>query len=176
MAFSSNPVIQGSDLMLFIGTGENKKSIGFATNHTFEISVEMLENASKDHSSGAWAGSIPKKKSWTVSSENLFANSAEGVTFAELVGYMNNDTALTAEFTISAGGAQTADAYGIVVPTGGWDPSTASGTTALQGSVYINSLSANAQNGEIATFTVNFTGTGPLSVVTYPVASPGTGN
>ena len=169
MAFSSNPIIQGSDLMLFIGTGENKKSIGFATNHTFEISVEMLENASKDHSSG----SIPKKKSWTVSSENLFANSAEGVTFAELVDYMNNDTALTAEFTISAGGAQTADAYGIVVPTGGWNPSTASGTTALQGSVYINSLSANAQNGEIATFTVNFTGTGPLSVVTYPVANPG---
>ena len=172
MAFSSNPVIQGSDLMLFIGTGDNKKSIGFATNHTIEISVEMLENASKDHSSGSWSGSIPKKKSWTASSENLFANDAEGVTFAELISYMKNDTALTAEFTIDAGGAQTADAYGIVAPTGGWNPSTASGTSALKGTVYINSISANAQNGEIATFTVNFTGTGELNVVTYPVTTP----
>lgn len=176
MAFSSNPIIQGSDLMLFIGTGENKKSIGFATNHTFEISVEMLENASKDHSSGFWTGSIPKKGSWTVSSENLFANEAEGVTYADLVAYLANRTALSVEFTISAGGAQAADSYGIVVPADGWDPSTASGTVALTGAAYISGLSANAQNGELATFTVNFTGTGPLSIVTYPVTNPGTGD
>lgn len=172
MAFNSNPIIQGSDLMLFIGTGENKKSIGFATNHTFEISIEMLENASKDHSSGFWTGRVPKNASWTVSSENLFANEAEGVTFADLVAYATNKTALSVEFTISAGGARTADAYGIVAPTGGWDPSTASGTVALTGSAYISGLSANAQNGEIATFTANFNGTGPLNIVTYPVTTP----
>lgn len=172
MAFNSNPIIQGSDLMLFIGTGENKKSIGFATNHTFEISVETLDNASKDHSSGFWTGSIPKSASWTVSSENLFANEAEGVTFADLVAYLANRTAVSVEFTISAGGAQTADTYGIVAPTGGWDPSIASGTVALTGSAYISGLSANAQNGEIATFTANFKGTGPLSVITYPVTTP----
>jgi predicted secreted protein len=48
------------------------------------------------------------------------------------------------------------------VPTDGWIPK----AKQYKGKVYITSLEVNAPNGDNATFTVEFTGTGALTAVT----------
>ena len=48
------------------------------------------------------------------------------------------------------------------VPTGGWTPD--NDTPTLTGQMIITSVELNAPNGENATFTVNFTGTGALTL------------
>ena len=72
-------VINGGDLMLFIGG----KSIAFATSHKLGINVETVETTSKD-SGGKWVSKAAKKISWNMSTENLYSNDGEGLTFSDL--------------------------------------------------------------------------------------------
>lgn len=148
-------ITQGGDLMLFIGG----KSIAFATSHSLEISAETSDVASKDH--GIWNTKEVKTFSWTCSSENLMSNDGEGVTYADLFGYMTSKTKLDAVFTLPKTGAGVAGAVpGLAVPDGGWTPGDEE--PKLGGQVIISSLSLNAPNGDNATFTVNFEGASEL--------------
>ncbi len=142
-------VINGGDLMAFV----DGKSIGFATSHTLTINLATAETTSKD-SGGKWQSSEARLLSWTVDSENLMSNDAEGVTYDTLFNTMTARTSVTLKFAVKA---ETAD----TVPDGGWTPK----TTYRTGSAYITALTLNAPNGDNATFTVSFTGSGPLTVV-----------
>ena len=72
-------VINGGDLMLFI----DGKSIAFATSHKLSINVETVETTSKD-SGGKWVSKAARKISWNCSTENLYSNDGEGMTFDQL--------------------------------------------------------------------------------------------
>ena len=72
-------VINGGDLMLFI----DGKSIAFATSHKLSINVETVETTSKD-SGGKWVAKAARKISWNCSTENLYSNDGEGMTFDQL--------------------------------------------------------------------------------------------
>lgn len=144
-------VINGSDLMLFI----DGKSIAFATSHKLSINVETVETTSKD-SGGKWVSKAARKISWNCSTENLYSNDGEGMTFSQLFDLMVAREPIEAVFTLEKDYATKADE----VPTGGWIPST---TGTYVGNVIITALEANAPNGDNATFTASFEGVGALT-------------
>lgn len=144
-------VIQGGDLMLFIGG----KSIAFATSHKLSINVETVETSSKD-SGGKWVSKAARKISWNCSTENLYSNDGEGVTFDQLFDMLVAREEIEAVFCLEKDYATKAD----TVPEDGWLPSTA-GT--YKGNVIITNLEANAPNGDNATFTASFEGVGALT-------------
>ena len=150
-------IIQGGDLMLFI----NNKSIGYATSHSLSISADTKETSTKD-SGGKWQTSEVGIISWTASSENLYANEAQGMTYSGLFDAMVARTQIDAVFTLKDNSTNPETGKSDEVPTGGWTPKANSG---YQGKVIITSLELNAPNGENASFTVQFQGTGELKPV-----------
>ena len=146
-------VINGSDLMLFLGG----TSIAFATNHKLSISAETVETSSKD-SGGKWVTKAVRKLSWNMSTENLYSLEGAGKTYDDLFTMMTGRTEIDAIFTVEKDYATKADK----VPEAGWIPMT---TGQYKGKVVITSLELNAPNGDNATFTASFEGVGALTKV-----------
>ena len=149
-------IIQGGDLMLFLkkGTGSSEKtvSVAFATNHSISINAETSDITHKDIK-GGWTASEVKTLSWEVTTENLYSNDGEGVTYGDLFDMMVAKTAIDGVFGVNSSTAST-------VTTGGWEaPKTGE---RYEGKVIITSIQANAPSGDNATFTVNFKGVGAL--------------
>lgn len=136
-------VIKGSDLMLF----KDNKSIAFATSHSLSISADTVETSSKDDV-GAWVSKQVRKLSWTCSTDNLFSFSAYDAMFAAMKARTPFEVILT------TAGTQGDD--------GNWAVGTES---KYNGNVVITSLELNAQDGDNATFSVSFEGTGALTKV-----------
>ena len=88
-------VINGGDLMLFI----DDKSIAFATSHKLSINVETVETTSKD-SGGKWVAKAARKISWNCSTENLYSNDGEGITFDMLFDKLTARTPIEAVFCL----------------------------------------------------------------------------
>lgn len=150
-------VIKGGDLMLFV----NGKSIGFATSHTLSISAETKETTSKD-SGGKWQSSEAGILSWNCSSENLCADKAEGVGYDELFEMMIARKPITGVFALEGSSPNLAEGKLDKVKTGGWTAKSGDGFT---GEMLITNLEKTAQNGENATFKVDFQGVGELKKV-----------
>lgn len=102
-------VVKGGDLMLFLNkeaagsTKENPKyekvSIGYATSHSLSISADTKETSTKD-SGGKWQTSEVGIISWTASSENLYANDAQGFGYSDLFDIMVSRTPIDAVFGV----------------------------------------------------------------------------
>ncbi|MDR1556796.1 MAG: phage tail protein [Tannerellaceae bacterium] len=142
----------GNDLMIFVGG----KAIALATSHTLSLTAEMKSTSSKD--TGNWAASIPGGKSWEMTSENVYSADADTTqaSYATLVDKWLADERVEVHFGIP----KNADAAS-EVPSTGWSLPDGS----YKGYAYISSISANAPNGENATFSVTLTGTGKLSKI-----------
>ena len=149
--------IKGGDLMFFTGG----KSICFATSHKLSVKADTKETSSKD-SGGKWQTSEVGILSWNGSSENLYADTGSGVTYDELFGMMIARTAIDGVFALEGDSTDLSAGKLDTVPTEGWKPK----AKQYKGKVYITSLEVNAPNGDNATFTVEFTGTGALTAVT----------
>ena len=108
-------VINGGDLMLFI----DGKSIAFATSHKLSINVETVETTSKD-SGGKWVAKAARKISWNCSTENLYSNDGEGMTFDQLFDKLTARTPIKAVFCLEKDYSTKKDE----VPEGGWLPAT----------------------------------------------------
>ena len=139
--------IKGQELMLFV----NGKSIAYATNHTLNLSAELADVSNKDEGSGDWKVQEVKQMSWEATTENLYS----------VDGYDSLFTLMTAKTPITAVFAPKTETD-INVPSGG----TWTASVGYTGQVIINSISVNAQVGDYATFTVNFTGVGALTAYT----------
>lgn len=150
---SNKSVIQGSDVMLTVGS----KPIGFATSHTLSITTETADISNKDFGNG-YSSVLPTTISWECSCEAMYATDVyEGsATYAELLGYVTNKTEVTVVFGNSQNaGASTRTSE--VDSAGGW---VVSGVA--NGKGYITSLELNGANGEAATFSVTITGNGAI--------------
>lgn len=156
-------LINGADMMLYV----NGKSIGAATNHIITLSTAMMDTTAPGHkdlaigTGGAtatnWASSVPQTKSWTCSSENLFPDDAEGVTYDDLCSYWLNATEITGTFYTEINPHP-------AVPDGGYTYTYAyNGSSYLTGNMHITSLTINAPYEGKANFSVEFQGTGPLT-------------
>lgn len=154
-------IVKGKKLMLFIETSSNTyKSVGYATNHTLSTSASTIDVAHKDLAdagSGKWADEDIDTLSWTITTENFYAASADGVTFADLFGYYSAGTELNVKFAVAADSTSG-------VPTGGWVPPTTG--YILSGKVVITSIDVNAPVSDNASFSVTLTGKGPLTGAT----------
>lgn len=138
--------IKGEELMLFLSGA----SIAYATNHTLTINGDTTDTSNKDEGSGGWASSEVSQLSWSCTSDNLYADSGSGKTYADLFTLMVAKTPITCVF------AQKTSAS--ISATTGW--TAGSGWT---GKGVITSLELQAQNGEYATYSVTITGVGALT-------------
>ena len=154
-------ITKGKKLMLFIETSSNVyKSVGYATNHTLSTSASTIDVAHKDLAdagSGKWADEDIDTLSWTITTENFYAATADGVTFADLFGYYSAGTELNVKFAVAADSTTG-------VPTGGWVPPSTG--YILSGKVVITSIDVNAPVSDNASFSVTLTGKGPLTGTT----------
>lgn len=150
-------IIKGRNMMLFISDKDSTgfKSIAQSTNHTLTISADTVDISTKDIYSGKWQTSELNTLSWSASSENLVCDDPQGASYEDLVEYMFNGTKIWGVFGIKSNGNTDAN-----VTTGGWTPLTSDG---LKGQMIITNLVKNAPNGDNASFTVDFTGVGPLT-------------
>lgn len=174
---ADNNIVRGGDLMLFIkkvtkSTGNTETieyvSIGYATSHTLSISMDTKETSTKD-SGGKWQTSDAGIISWTMSTENLYANDANGFTYADLFEKMVARTPIDVVFDIEGSSVDVKTQKLDSVPSEGWNP--AGDGKGFQGSVIITSLEVNSANGEDASFTAQFQGTGALTTYEKPKSS-----
>ena len=153
-------VIKGKKLMVFIKKENTYKSIALSTNHTLTLSAstEDLAVRSKDDAKGkSWTDSEINQMSWTVSSESL-VGTGEGNGWGDIM-----DLYLAGEKVELVFDGVTTDG----APAGGFTPA-ASGDEfqGLKGKALITSLTLNAPLEDNSTYTVEFTGTGPLEKYT----------
>ena len=125
----------------------------FIQNLTFNIKTNG--RTSKD-SGGKWVAKAARKISWNCSTENLYSNDGEGMTFDQLFDKLTARTPIKAVFCLEKDYSTKKDE----VPEGGWLPAT---TGIYSGNVIITALEANAPNGDNATFTASFEGVGALT-------------
>lgn len=162
MATTPKRIQKGDDLMVFIETTSGQttvtKSIAYATAHTLTLTAETASVNSKDH--GIWTGNEVNKRSWEISSENLYTDED----YSTLFDAWSNGTKLSLVW------GKKAEADSVVVADGDAEnytvKKTGTGATYWSGNAYITSLTANANTGEKATFSVTFTGTGAFSKTT----------
>lgn len=152
-------IVKGKKLMVFVKAGNGDyKSIGFATNHTLSTSASTISVSHKDLAdagSGKWDDQDIDTLSWTITSENFYANTVEGIGFADIWGYYAAGTVLDLKFGVAADSTTG-------VPTDGWVvPSTG---TVLAGKAIVSSIDVNAPVDDNASFSIQFTGKGPLAV------------
>lgn len=153
---------KGKKLMLFVKdeSGSNYKSIGYATNHSFNSSVSTVDTSHKDvadAANGKWDNQEPDTYSWSITSEHFYADTANGYTPADIMKFYIAGTELDVKFGIT-----TDSTTG--VPDGGWTPSTGSSVPLLSGKVIITSIDIQAPNGDNATMSITFTGKGAVTV------------
>lgn len=147
--------IYRGELFVFVGD----QPIAFASSATLEVTTEEIDISNK--MMGDWSGSLPGKKSYTVSSESL-------VTRKE--GAMSYDTLLakqiageTLSFYFGEASSADKDNFG---GTFTQDKSKINYT----GEVMITSMSISSEAGQIAKCSSNFKGIGGLSQVEGSVA------
>lgn len=162
MSVTPKNIQKGDDLMVFIQTGTGQsattKSIAYATAHTLTLTAETASVNSKDH--GVWTGNEVNKRSWEITSENLYTDED----YSTLFDAWKDGTKLSLVL------GKKAEADTVVVADGDAAnytvKKTGTGTMYWTGNAYITSLTANANTGEKATFSVTFTGTGAFTKTT----------
>ena len=153
--------IQGNDLMLFDKDGH---SLAFATSHTLNIDVEMQDINDKD--AGAYGKQLPGKINWSISTDNIYSTDE----FYTLNSTLMSKEPVKVYFGLKSGyeGSASFDPTATVNDPGTatyWTPDTTAYVS--YGYCFCNSLSVNAASGDRATFTAEFTGSGPLSYAVY---------
>ena len=143
---SKAKVVLGKDMMLFA----EAKAIALATSCKVGVSAETIDTQSKD--SGIWAEKDIKKLAWNASSENTFSADEGANSYDALFALMIAHKPITLKFGV-VGNADENE-----MPEGGW--TLAPGFYA--GKAVITSLEANAPDGDKATFSISFEGSGPL--------------
>lgn len=145
--------VLGKDLMLFI----DGKAIALASSCKLSLSAETIDTQSKD--SGIWTEKDIKKLSWNASSENLFSADVDANSYDALFALMLAHKAVTLRFGIS-NSVEVNE-----MPEAGWTLKTG----AYTGKAVITSLEANAPDGDKATLSISFEGTGALSKETAEI-------
>ena len=145
-----NTIIKGDELMLFDSEGN---SLAFATSHTLTITGNTIDIASKD--CGAWGASEVGNITWELTSENLYTISDYDKLFDIMVAKEPVTVAFALCSNYDPNGLE--DVGGSVEA---WEPDS---TNYRSGYAVITSLTVNANTGENATYSVTFTGSGPLT-------------
>jgi predicted secreted protein len=149
---------RGTDLMVFVTKGSAIKSVAYATSHSLTVSQSLTEISTKDNpDGGAWTEQTGQKLSWSLSTENLYSNDGKGNSFEDLFDAMITRKSVFVKFALESEYANPPED----VPAGGWEAIAPSATTPVySGYVFVTELSLNAPDGDNASYTASFTGTG----------------
>lgn len=160
----NDKIIKGSDLMIFV----EGNPIAFATSCEISMSAETSETSNKDSGNG-WTSAAVTKRSWTASSDNMYAESAYTGehTFASLFQLYANGTPVQLVWSPNQNAAKTTGRIAEVEDAAGWSKT----GTPYSGRAIITSLSATASNDDNATFSVEFTGVSPIVLGTVSSSS-----
>lgn len=151
-------IVMGEKVQLWVkDSGATPTCLAMATSLSVEISADATDISSKD--SGRWASSLLGKISWTASASNLFTVAD----YSKLIDVMVANTPIEIVFatvknydTVTSGKT---DEEGMFTNTPTvWE----SNDDMYHGKVIVNSISLSANNGEVATYDVSFTGVGAL--------------
>lgn len=152
-------IVLGEKVQLWVKdkSGATPTCLAMATSLSVEISADATDISSKD--SGRWSSSLLGKISWTASASNLFTVAD----YSKLIDVMVANTPIEIVFatvknydTVTSG---TTDSEGMFTNTPTvWE----SNDDMYHGKVIVNSISLSANNGEVATYDVSFTGVGAL--------------
>lgn len=137
-------IIKGDALMLFL----DNKSIAAATSHTLTVTGNTIDIANKD--AGFWGASEIGNITWEVTTENLYTTDAFDSLFQSMIQKTKVDIVFGIAADFNANGLGNKESW--TAPAAGY----------YSGSVYITSLTANANTGENATFSATLTGASPL--------------
>lgn len=143
---SSKHIHQG-ELFVFIGDDP----IAFASNATLDISTEEIDISNK--MMGDWAGSLPGKKSFTISSESLLTPVEGAMSFDTLLKKQIAGELL--DFHFGSAKAEDRDSFGGTFVKDTSQPG-------YKGKVMITSLSLKSDTGQIASCSTSFKGVGAL--------------
>ena len=139
--------IKGGDLMLFEkGTGNTYTAFAFAKSHSLQIDADSLEVSSKD--SGKWKEFLTTKLSWTINAEHLYTEENYNSMMDKLIAR----EAIEVMFAICT---NSNDEDG--KPESGWQAG-----NGYKGSAVITSISVNANDGEVATYSITLQGASAL--------------
>lgn len=145
--------------MVFVEVGGKAKSIACATNHTLDINMETISTSCKD-STGRFDTSEPGLTSWSMTTENLCSDCTKGATESDLADILFSRLPVKVVFGLE-GDSQNFLEGKVDAPAAGYSPKT-TGAVQYSGMAYITAFQKTAQNGQIATFSATFTGTGPI--------------
>lgn len=137
---------------LFVLVGE--LPIAFASSASLEVTTEEVDISNK--MMGDWAGSLPGKKSYTVSSESFITRKEGEMSFDTLMEHVISGETLN--FFFGDAKAEDQDNFGGTF---------AKDTTQVNytGEVMITSISVSSEAGSIAKCSVSFKGIGGLKKV-----------
>lgn len=162
---ASSSIVKGQELMVFL----NGESLAWATSHSLSVTAGTGDISTKDH--GFFGATNITSISWEVSSENLYTDEGFDALYKAMAitrepvqivfGHYTNDKSL------ATGGIADTNTDSWTSPFDGDsnDEATPSAKTYYTGKAYITSLSANAANGDNATYSVTFSGVGELKQV-----------
>ena len=150
--------------MAFVKVDSAFKAIAMASSHSLKVSADTKETTSKD-SGGKFQTSEYGITSWEATSENAYTVASSnpvnpGMTYDDLLDMMLEQKTITLVLGMASQHQGTTPVD--VVPTTGWTP----GTGCRTGEALITSIELNMPNDDKASFTVTFTGTGPLEKYT----------
>lgn len=138
-------------------SGATPTCLAMATSLSVEISADATDISSKD--SGRWSSSLLGKISWTASASNLFTVAD----YSKLIDVMVANTPIEIVFatvknydTVTSGDTDSEGMFSNT-PTV-WE----SNDDMYHGKVIVTSISLSANNGEVASYDVSFTGVGAL--------------
>ena len=144
----STQIIKGDELQLFIGDSAPR----YATAHSVTLTGSTIDSNTKD--SGLWGASEVGKLTWELTAECLYTD----VNYDEMFNMMISRN----KFLLKFARVKNYDVDGLVDVGGNvqaWKPE----LHGLQGYASITSITANANTGENATYSITFTGAGSLS-------------
>lgn len=193
-------VLQGGDMMCWISDNESgtPKSIGGATSHTLTINQSLTSISCKDFGSGRFSQQAPGLLDWSVSSDHYIIdsdnNQGDGVSDSQFstlddsrygLGYadMMNYMLKRKPIFVTVGMEGTSKDYNEnKAPhpedsTNGWSVNKTK-YPYWSGYAYITNLTKNMPNGDLASYSIELTGTGELkpynaeATTTYSVQNP----
>lgn len=152
--------VYGQELMVYINNGTTQNpsyvSIAHATNHVCTFTGNVQELSSKDF--GVYAAQTVTSISWEITADHLYTADA----FVNLYDLMEAREPVMLAWAPYNETAKKDS--GIDNETENWTPAT-SASDYFTGEAVISNLTENAQNGDIATFSITFTGSGPMKRV-----------
>jgi TP901-1 family phage major tail protein len=136
-------ILNGSDLMLFIGTGAAAKTIAFATSHKVSIKRGTRETSSKD--SGKWTSKKASRMDWTITADAGYTNDAASFSYQDLYALMVAGTPVDVASCLATGTAP------------GW---VKAATDVYSGKAIITALDKDAKDNDNVTFSITLEGDG----------------